>query len=92
MNKPKPEVAVGLFVVVGFLILSMIVFFVSGVYFFRSGSNIRVDFDYVGIINKGAPVRFAGFRVGEVTEVAIIKAQQPDKRDRVQIKIGRAHV
>ena len=56
MSKPKLDVAVGFFVVIGFLILSMIVFFVSGVYFFRPGYHLTALFDYAGIINRGAPV------------------------------------
>src|SRR3989338_3249541 len=72
MNKPKFEVAVGFFVVVGFLILSVIVFFISGIYFFRPGYHLVALFDFVGVINKGAPVRFSGVRVGEVSNVRIL--------------------
>src|SRR3989338_5058136 len=71
MNKPKFEVAVGFFVVIGFVTISMVVFFISGVYFFRDGYHLRAVFDYVGIINQGAPVRFSGVRVGEVSKVKV---------------------
>ncbi len=87
MKKSRFEVAVGLFVVLGFLILSMVVFFVSGVYFFRPGYHLTAHFDYVGIINKGAPVRFSGVRVGEVTDVNIIQAGTNKDQARVAVTI-----
>jgi len=85
MAKPRFEVAVGLFVVIGFLILSLIVFFVSGVYFFRPGYHLKAQFDYVGILNQGAPVRFAGFRVGEVTNVALLDGEKEGAATRVEV-------
>ena len=44
MNNSKSEVAVGLFVVMGFVILSLIVFFISGIYFFRPGYHLNATF------------------------------------------------
>ncbi|MBI4368066.1 MAG: MCE family protein [Candidatus Omnitrophica bacterium] len=85
MNKPRLEVAVGFFVLVGFLIFSIIVFFVSGIYFFRPGYHLSAQFDYVGIINKGAPVRFSGVRVGEVSKVRILKPQKEGESVKVEI-------
>ena len=85
MNKPRFEVAVGFFVLVGFLILSIIVFFVSGIYFFRPGYHLSAIFDYVGIINKGAPVRFSGVRVGEVSKVRILKPANEKENAKVEI-------
>ena len=85
MIKPRTEVAVGFFVVVGFLILSFIVFFVSGIYFFRPGYHLSAYFDYVGIINKGAPVRFSGVRVGEVSRVRILHPTGEEKKAKIEI-------
>ena len=85
MNKPKFEVAVGFFVLVGFLILSIFVFFVSGIYFFRPGYHLVAVFDYVGIINKGAPVRFSGVRVGEVSKVTILKPVNEKEKAKVEV-------
>src|SRR3989338_4790825 len=86
MNKPRFEVAVGFFVFTGFVILAMIVFFVSGVYMFRPGYHLSARFDYVGIINRGAPIRFSGMRVGEVTSVHILKPETPDTKAKVEIQ------
>lgn len=86
MNKrPSFEVTVGFFVVVGFLILSMFVFFISGVYFFRPGYHLSALFDYVGIIDKGAPVRFNGVRVGEVNKVSLLRAEGEEGKAKVKI-------
>lgn len=87
MAKLRFEVAVGLFVVGGFIILSMIVFFVSGVYFFRPGYHLKVQFDYVGIINKGSPVRFAGLRVGEVSGIKILEPDSDEAKSRVEVDL-----
>ncbi len=86
MSKPKIEVAVGFFVVIGFVILLIIVFFVSGIYFFRPGYHLSAIFDYVGIINRGAPVRFSGVRVGEVSEVKILKPETSQGKSRVEVR------
>ncbi|MBI4357690.1 MAG: MCE family protein [Candidatus Omnitrophica bacterium] len=85
MNKQRSEVAVGIFVVGGFIILSLIVFFVSGIYFFRPGYHLVALFDYVGIINRGAPVRFSGVRVGEVSGVKIVRPSKEDEKARVEV-------
>ena len=85
MSKPKLDVAVGFFVVIGFLILSMIVFFVSGVYFFRPGYHLTALFDYAGIINRGAPVRFSGVRVGEISKVRIVNPEGEKAKAKVEI-------
>ncbi|MBI1977267.1 MAG: MCE family protein, partial [Candidatus Omnitrophica bacterium] len=85
MIKPRTEVAVGFFVVMGFLILSCIVFFVSGIYFFRPGYHLSALFDYVGIINQGAPVRFSGVRVGEVTAVKILPPVGEQKKSKIEV-------
>ena len=85
MNKPRVEVAVGLFVMIGFLILSLIVFFVSGIYFFRPGYHVTAIFDYVGIINQGAPVRFSGVRVGEVSKITITPPKSEAEKAKVEV-------
>src|SRR3989338_4812056 len=86
MSKPKLEVAVGFFVVASFLILSVMVFFVSGIYFFRPGYHLTARFDYVGIIDRGAPVRFSGVHVGEVSSVKILPAAGEGGQAKVEVR------
>ena len=85
-TKPQNEAAVGFFVIVGFILLTLIVFFVSGVYFFRPGYTLNVMYDYVSILDKGAPVRMAGVRVGEVSKVDLIYVESL-QRTRVKVKL-----
>lgn len=86
MKKKSNEVSVGVFVILGFIFLTLVLFFVSGVYLFRSGYTVDVMYDYVSIINKGAPVRMAGVRVGEVSKVDLF-FDQAKQKNRVKIKL-----
>ncbi len=72
MKKQRNEVMVGMFVIVGFIVLTLTLFFVSGVYLFRPGYKISAMYEYVSILDKGAPVRMAGVRIGEVDKVDLI--------------------
>ena len=72
MFKLKTEVAVGIMVVTGFALLTFVVFGVSGIYVFRPGYQIHAIFNFVSIIDQGAPVRYAGVKVGEVRKVEIM--------------------
>ncbi len=80
------EVAVGAFVTIGFILLTIGVFFISGVYLFRSGYSLHVMYEYVSILDKGAPVRMAGVRVGEVSQVTLVHDPQHGKT-RVEVKL-----
>ena len=90
MKKTRTEVLVGTFVIFGFVLLSLIVFFVSGVYLVRSGYRVNVIFNYVSILDKGAPVRMAGVRIGEVTNVSLQEEPATGQtRVRVQLFIAK---
>jgi phospholipid/cholesterol/gamma-HCH transport system substrate-binding protein len=86
MKKKSNEVSVGVFVILGFIFLTLVLFFVSGVYLFRSGYAVDVMFNYVSILNKGAPVRMAGVRVGEVSQVDIVY-DKAKETNRVKVKL-----
>jgi phospholipid/cholesterol/gamma-HCH transport system substrate-binding protein len=47
------------------------VFFVSGVYVFKQGYHINVNFNFVSRLEKGSAVRLAGIPVGNVTALGI---------------------
>ena len=90
MKKTRTEVLVGAFVIFGFVILSLVVFFVSGVYLVRQGYRVNVIFNYVSILDKGAPVRMAGVRIGEVTRVSLQEDPATGQtRVRVQLFIAK---
>lgn len=86
MKKKNDEVSVGVFVILGFIFLTLVLFFVSGVYLFRSGYAVDVMYDYVSILSKGAPVRMAGVRVGEVSKVDLV-FDEAKKNSRVKVKL-----
>ena len=86
MKKKNSEVSVGIFVILGFVFLTLVLFFVSGVYLFRSGYAVEVLYDYVSIINKGAPVRMAGVRIGEVSRVDLF-FDEAKQNNRVRVKL-----
>ena len=86
MKKKNDEVSVGVFVILGFIFLTLVLFFVSGVYLFRSGYTLDVMYNYVSILNKGAPVRMAGVRVGEVSKVDLV-FDQAKQSSRVKVKL-----
>ena len=86
MKKTHNEVTVGAFVIIGFIFLALIVFFVSGVYLFRPGYYVTVRYNYVDILDKGAPVRMAGVRVGEVNRVSLT-FDEKEKRTVVLVKL-----
>lgn len=86
MKQARTEVMVGMFVVFGFILLSLVVFFVSGVYLVRPGYRVNVLFDYVSILDRGAPVRMAGVRVGEVSRVNLLE-DTGTGQTRVQVQL-----
>jgi len=90
MKKTRNEVLVGTFVVFGFILLSLVVFFVSGVYLVRPGYKVNVVFNYVSILDRGAPVRMAGVRIGEVSRVNLREDKKTGKiRVYVQLFIAK---
>lgn len=86
MKNNTNEFWVGLFAGLGFLILTTIIFFVGGVSIFKHGYTVTLKFDYVSILDKGAPVRMAGVRVGEVKAVDL-KFDSEKKKNRVFVKV-----
>lgn len=86
MKKKTNEVEVGIFVILGFIFLTLVLFFVSGVYLFRSGYTVDVLYEYVSILNKGAPVRMGGVRIGEVNKVQLFYDESKQKT-RVRVKL-----
>ena len=86
MKKKSNEVSVGVFVILGFIFLTLVLFFVSGVYLFRSGYTVDVMYDYVDILSKGAPVRMAGVLVGEVSKVDLV-FDPARQQSRVKLKL-----
>lgn len=86
MKKKSNEVAVGVFVILGFIFLTLVLFFVSKTYSLRTGYAFDVMFENVSILDRGAPVRMAGVRVGEVSKVTLMYDETKHK-SRVRVKL-----
>jgi len=65
------EVKVGIFILIGFIILFVMIFSIGEIYMFKSGYHIKVTFNFANGIAMNAPVRLAGIEVGEVDDIRI---------------------
>ena len=81
MSKANLELKVGLFVLIGLVILTGIIFTVSDIRFSNTGYKIKIRFDDVAGIESGSPVDLAGVEVGKVESIAFV--HDPDKDDTV---------
>lgn len=65
------ELKVGIFVFIGFLILTWFVLWIGDFKLMKHGYNIRVVFGFANGIKIGAPVRVAGVDKGEVKAILL---------------------
>lgn len=65
------ELKVGIFIFIGIVILSVIVFSIGNFYSVKRGYTLNVLFTFASGISVGAPVRYAGVEVGEVQEIDV---------------------
>lgn len=82
-HRTRLEMLVGFFVVLALVILTFMVFFISGVYIFKQGYHINVLFNFVSTLEKGASVRLSGIPVGSVSSLEI---QYDEKTGRPLVK------
>jgi phospholipid/cholesterol/gamma-HCH transport system substrate-binding protein len=82
------ELKVGLLIVVSSAILIGFIF-VLGNFSLRSGFQIQVDYDYIGSLQPGAPVKVSGIKVGKIDAVDFLGGK-PDPKvggQRVQVRV-----
>jgi len=65
------EVKVGIFILIGFIILFIMIFSIGEVYLLKPGYHIKVTFNFANGIAMNAPVRVAGIEVGEIDNIRI---------------------
>jgi len=65
------ELKVGIFIFIGIVILSVIIFSIGNFYSVKAGYTLNVLFSFANGIGIGAPVRYSGVRVGEVQDINI---------------------
>lgn len=87
MRERGLELKVGLLILISSAILVGFVF-VLGNFSLRSGFSIQVDYDYIGALQAGAPVKVSGIKVGKVESVDFLGGEL-DKATgkRVQVRV-----
>ena len=81
------EFRVGLLVLVSTAILIGFIF-VLGNFSLRSGFHVFVDYEYVGSLQPGAPVKVSGIKVGKVQSVEFLGGEiDPKLNQRVQVRV-----
>src|SRR4051812_33750623 len=88
MRERGLEFKVGLLILVSSAILVAFVF-ILGNFSLRSGFNIYVDYDYIGSLQPGAPVKVSGIKVGKVEAVDFLGGKEDPKigGQRVQVRV-----
>ena len=81
------EFKVGLLIAIATGVLVAFIF-VLGNFSLKSGFTLHVDYDYVGNLQAGAPVKLAGIKVGKVEEVQFWGGKLDAKTGRrVQVRV-----
>jgi len=70
------ELKVGVFILIGILMLFMIVFSMGDINLTKSVYRINVIFNFASGISLSAPVRLAGVNVGQIEAIKIIDASE----------------
>lgn len=87
--KSRIELGVGIFIVIGLIILVSFVFFISDFQFIKPGYQFDVVFGFANGLREGAPSRFAGVDIGEVKALRVFydpEALKTKARVRVWVK------
>jgi phospholipid/cholesterol/gamma-HCH transport system substrate-binding protein len=72
MEYRRTEIRAGIFLLLSFVILVVMVFAVSDVQsLFRKKKEVKVLFSFSDGIEKNAPVRYSGMKVGKVENVRV---------------------
>ncbi len=88
MRERGLEFKVGLLIVISTAILVAFVF-VLGNFSLRSGFTFQLDYDYIGSLQPGAPVKVSGIKVGKIQDVEF-RGGKPDPAvngQRVQVRV-----
>ena len=87
MRERGLEFKVGLLLLISSAILIAFIF-VLGNFSLRSGFKIYVDYDYIGSLQQGAPVKVSGIKVGKVSAVEFLGGKvDPKLGKRVQVRL-----
>jgi phospholipid/cholesterol/gamma-HCH transport system substrate-binding protein len=83
------ELRVGLFVLVGLLILAVAIFYVTGAGFLGPKYRLKTFLPEVSGLSTGAPVRLDGVEIGNVEKIRLVPRQAGKPPDRMHnIEVG----
>jgi len=83
------ELRVGLFVLVGLLILAVAIFYVTGAGFLGPKYRLKTYLPEVSGLSTGAPVRLDGVEIGNVEKIRLVPRQAGKPPDRMRnIEVG----
>lgn len=77
MEYRKSEIKAGLFIALSLILFFAILFAIKGVSAWERKESYRVRFEYVGGIEPGSIVRFAGVPVGQVSSHRVLSDEVP---------------
>ncbi len=87
MRERGLEFKVGVLILISSAVLLGFIF-ILGNFSLRSGFEIRLDYDYIGSLQPGAPVKVSGIKVGKVKDVEFLGGQlDPETGKRVQVRV-----
>ena len=79
------ELKVGVFIMIGVVILFIIVFSIGDINLVKKGYHIKVDFNFVDGIGGSAPVRVSGVGVGQIEG---LKLYRDEKENRTKAQLS----
>lgn len=88
MRERGLEFKVGALIVIAVGIMVTFIFFL-GNFSLSSGYELHVDYNYIGTMQPGAPVKVAGIKVGNVDKIRFIGGKMVDEKTgrRIQVRI-----
>ncbi len=81
MGQRALQIKVGVLVVVALAVLGGFIF-ILGNYSFGGGFTVQADFDFVGNLAPGAPVKVAGIKVGRVERISFLGGRVDERTKR----------
>ena len=75
MDYFRTEIKAGIMIVGCAVILLILVFYVGGFNVLEDRYPVRVRYNFTGGLDKSAPVRFAGVKVGEVKDIQLLNEE-----------------
>ncbi len=85
MEYRRSEIRAGIFLLISFTILAVMVFAISDIQsLFKKKQDVKVLFLYSDGIEKDAPVRFSGVKVGKVMNVRVA----PEQGDKIELTLS----